>query len=146
HRMAEIVKEDAKFTCERLTVREAVSRYKEINNAYKVEILENDIEGDEVTFYHQSTFEDLCSGPHIPSTGIVKAFKLIATSGAYWRGDEHKTMLQRIYGVSYPKKAMLDEYLQRIEEAKKRDHRLLGKQLELFTINEEVGPGLVLWL
>lgn len=146
HRMAEIIKEDAEFTCERLTVREAVSRYKELANEYKVEILENDIEGEEVTFYHQSRFQDLCRGPHIPRTGLVKAFKLTATSGAYWRGDEHKTMLQRIYGVSYPKKAMLDDYLLRMEEAKKRDHRLLGKQLELFTISEEVGPGLVLWL
>ena len=145
-RMQEIIREDAEFRCERMTTREAVSRYKDLGNPYKVEILENDIEDDEVTFYHHSRFEDLCRGPHIPSTGIVKAFKLTATSGAYWRGDEHNRMLQRIYGVSYPKQAMLDEYLLRIEEAKKRDHRVLGKQLELYTISEEVGPGLVLWL
>ncbi len=99
-----------------------------------------------MTFYYQSGFEDLCRGPHIPRTGIVKAFKLTATSGAYWRGDEKRQMLQRIYGVSFPKKAMLDEYLVRMEEAKKRDHRVLGKQLELFHTSEEVGAGLILWL
>ena len=145
-RMAEIIKEDAPYRCEVVSREEALKRYREMNADYKVEILEEDIEDDTVSFYHHSRFQDLCRGPHIPRTGIVRAFKLTATSGAYWRGDETKRMLQRIYGVSYPKKSMLDDYLHRMEEAKKRDHRMLGKQLELFTINDEVGAGLVLWL
>ncbi|MFZ5979593.1 MAG: threonine--tRNA ligase [Candidatus Zixiibacteriota bacterium] len=144
-KMAEIIAEDAPFACEVKPRREAIEFYKKLDAEYKVELLETMVD-DTVTFYHDSRFVDLCRGPHIPRTGIVKAFKLIATSGAYWRGDEKNKMLQRIYGVSYPKKAMLDEYLTRLEEAKKRDHRLLGKQLELFTISEDVGAGLVLWL
>ncbi|MDX9858183.1 MAG: threonine--tRNA ligase [candidate division Zixibacteria bacterium] len=145
-RMAEIIAQDAPFRCEVVTRADLIAHYRTMGEQYKVEILEEDIQDDTVTVYKHSTFEDLCRGPHIPSTGIVKAFKLTASSGAYWRGDERRTMLQRIYGVSYPKKAMLDEYLTRIEEAKKRDHRLIGKQQELFTISDEVGPGLVLWL
>ncbi|HDL01436.1 MAG TPA: threonine--tRNA ligase, partial [candidate division Zixibacteria bacterium] len=109
-----------------------------------VEILEG-LEDDTVSFYYQSRFEDLCRGPHIPNTGYIKAFKLTASSGAYWRGDENRQMLQRIYGVSYPKKAMLEEYLTRMEEAKRRDHRVIGKQQELYTISERVGAGLILW-
>ena len=143
-RMAEIVKEDASFSCQVMKRDDAIKYYQQRENVYKVEILEG-IDDDTVTFYNQSSFDDLCRGPHIPRTGIVKAFKLTASSGAYWRGDEHNVMLQRIYGISFPKKEMLDEYLDRLEEAKRRDHRLLGKQLELFTISEEVGPGLVLW-
>jgi threonyl-tRNA synthetase len=144
-RMAEIIKEDAPFSREVKNRREAIDYYRSKGDVYKVEILE-EIEDDTVTLYYHSRFEDLCRGPHIPRTGIIKAFKLIAASGAYWRGDENKPMLQRIYGVSYPKKAMLDDYLRRMEEARKRDHRVLGKQLELYTISDEVGPGLVLWL
>ncbi|MEW5994714.1 MAG: threonine--tRNA ligase, partial [Candidatus Zixiibacteriota bacterium] len=125
--------------------RRSIDYYRAKGDKYKVELLE-EIEDDTVTFYYHSRFEDLCRGPHIPRTGMVKAFKLTASSGAYWRGDERNPMLQRIYGVSYPKKAMLDDYLQRMEEAKKRDHRVLGKQLELYTIADEVGPGLVLWM
>ncbi|MBD3403624.1 threonine--tRNA ligase [candidate division GN15 bacterium] len=145
-RMAEIVKEDAAFRCEVFTRQDLIEHYRQKGEDYKIEILEEDIDDDEVTVYKHSGFEDLCRGPHIPSTGMVKAFKLTASSGAYWRGDEHRQMLQRIYGVSYPKKSMLEDYLHRMEEAKKRDHRMLGKQLELFTIAEEVGPGLVMWL
>ncbi|MBD3258117.1 threonine--tRNA ligase, partial [candidate division GN15 bacterium] len=144
-RMAEIIKEDAEFTCKHMSRQEALEYYNQQDAPYKVELLQ-DMEDDTVSFYYQSRFEDLCRGPHIPRTGIVKAFKLTTSSGAYWRGDEHKQMLQRIYGVSYPKKAMLDDYLHRMEEAKKRDHRVLGKQLELFTISEDVGAGLVMWL
>jgi len=144
-RMAEIIKEDAPFSFQVKDRREAIEYYRSLGNAYKAEILEG-IEEDSVTFYQNSRFEDLCRGPHVPRTGMIKAFKLTATSGAYWRGDENRPMLQRIYGVSYPKKAMLDDYLRRMEEAKKRDHRVLGKQLELFTISEEVGAGLILWL
>ena len=105
-----------------------------------------DLEDDEVSFYYHSRFEDLCRGPHISRTGLIKAYKLTATSGAYWRGDEKRTMLQRIYGVSYPKKSMLEDYIKRMEEAKKRDHRVIGKKLELYTISDSVGAGLVLWL
>ncbi|MBI5265931.1 MAG: threonine--tRNA ligase [candidate division Zixibacteria bacterium] len=144
-KMAEIVAEDAPFRCEVKKRSDAIAHYSGKNAIYKVELL-NEIPDDTVTMYYQSRFEDLCRGPHIPRTGIIKAFKLIATSGSYWRGDEKNKMLQRIYGVSYPKKAQLDEYLTRIEEAKKRDHRLIGKQLELFTITEEVGAGLIMWL
>lgn len=143
-RMQEIINEKASFSCEEKSKEQAIAEYKALGELYKVELLEG-FEDDTVTFYSQSRFFDLCRGPHIPNTGIIKAFKLIATSGAYWRGDEKRQMLQRIYGVSYPKKAMLEDYLYRMEEAKKRDHRVLGKQLELFSINEEVGAGLVLW-
>lgn len=144
-KMKEIIDEDAPFSREVKTRKEAIDYYRSKGANYKVEMLE-DMEGDEVTFYYHSRFEDLCRGPHIPRTGLIKAFKLTSTSGAYWRGDEKRTMLQRIYGVSYPKKSMLDDYLKRLEEAKKRDHRLLGKQLELYTFSDMVGPGLVLWL
>ncbi len=143
-KMAEIIGEDAPFTCDRMKREEAIKFYEGRGEPYKIELLEG-FEDDTVSFYYQSRFVDLCRGPHIPRTGIIKAFKLIATSGAYWRGDEHRQMLQRIYGVSYPKKAMLDDYLHRLEEAKKRDHRVLGKQLELYSISDEIGAGLVLW-
>ena len=143
-KMEEIVSEKAEFRCEVKPRKEAIEYYKLKDAEYKVEILE-EIEDDTVTFYYQSRFEDLCRGPHIPNTGIVKAFKLTATSGAYWRGDEKNIMLQRIYGVSYPKKQMLEDYIHRIEEAKKRDHRVIGKQLELFSISENVGAGMILW-
>jgi len=144
-RMAAIVKENAPFTCQTKDRKEAIEYYRSQGNMYKAEILE-EIEDETVTFYKHSHFEDLCRGPHLPRTGMVKAFKLVSTSGAYWRGDESRPMLQRIYGVSYPKKAMLDDYLHRMEEAKKRDHRVLGKQLELYTISDDVGAGLILWL
>ena len=144
-RMAEIVAEDAQFRCDHVKRSEAIKHYRDKGEPYKVELLE-DLPDDTVSMYYHSNFQDLCRGPHIPSTGHVKAFKLIASSGAYWRGDEKNAMLQRIYGIAYPKKTMLDEYLQRLEEAKKRDHRVLGKQLELFHISEEVGAGLIMWM
>lgn len=143
--MARIIKENAVFRREEKSREEAMEYYRSQGADYKVELLEG-FEDDTVSFYYQSRFEDLCRGPHIPHTGIIKAFKLTATSGAYWRGDENNTMLQRIYGVSYPKKSMLEDYLHRLEEAKKRDHRVVGKQLELFHVSEEVGAGLILWL
>ncbi len=121
--MAKIVAEDAPFRCEVKNRRKRSTTIKNREAVYKVELLEG-IADDTVTFYYQSTFEDLCRGPHIPRTGIVKAFKLTATSGAYWRGDEKNKMLQRIYGISFPKKQLLEEYLKRLEEAKKRDHRV----------------------
>ncbi len=144
-KMAEIIAENATFRYEVMDRQKAIEHYSKLDANYKVELLEG-FEDDTVTVYYHSRFEDICRGPHIPRTGIIKAFKLTATSGAYWRGDERNKMLQRIYGVSYPKKGMLDEYLERLEEAKKRDHRILGKQLELFHISEEVGAGLVMWL
>jgi len=144
-RMAEIVAEDVPFRCDFKDRRWAIEHYRQKGEVYKVELLQDLPDGD-VTFYYHSSFEDLCRGPHIPRTGVVKAFKLVASSGAYWRGDETKPMLQRIYGVAYPKKAMLDEYLHRMEEAKRRDHRVIGKQLELFHISDEVGAGLIMWM
>ncbi|UCC43554.1 MAG: threonine--tRNA ligase [Candidatus Zixiibacteriota bacterium] len=144
-KMAEIIAEDAEFKCEHKPRQEAIDFYKKQKEDYKIELLE-EMEDNTVSFYYHSRFVDLCRGPHIPRTGIIKAFKLIASSGAYWRGDENRQMLQRIYGISYPKKGMLDDYLHRLEEAKKRDHRLLGKQLELFTVSEEAGAGLIMWM
>ncbi|HWR82329.1 MAG TPA: threonine--tRNA ligase [Candidatus Deferrimicrobium sp.] len=144
-RMAEIIAEDAPFIRRTRRRDDAIKQYQSTADVYKVEILEG-IEEETVTQYSHSRFEDLCRGPHLPRTGLIKAFKLLSSSGAYWRGDEKRAMLQRIYGVSYPKQSMLDDYLRRMEEAKRRDHRLLGKQLELYHISEEVGAGLVLWL
>jgi threonyl-tRNA synthetase len=111
---------------------------------YKIELLD-EFEGDVFSCYQQGDFVDLCVGPHVHSTGRIKAIKLLRVAGAYWRGDEHKQMLQRIYGTSWPSDEMLQQYLHKLEEARKRDHRVLGRQLELFSINEMVGPGLVLW-
>ena len=111
---------------------------------YKVELL-NEFEGDVFSCYQQGDFIDLCIGPHVHSTGCINAIKLLKVAGAYWRGDEHKQMLQRIYGTSWPSEEMLQQYLHKQEEARKRDHRILGRQLDLFSINEMVGPGLVLW-
>ncbi|MGD8921985.1 MAG: threonine--tRNA ligase [Candidatus Zixiibacteriota bacterium] len=144
-RMSEIIAEDAPFHCEYMPRREAIEHFTKRNEPYKVEMLE-EFTDETVSLYYHSRFEDLCRGPHIPRTGIIKAFKLISSSGAYWRGDENKQMLQRIYGVSYPKKSMLDDFLHRLEEAKKRDHRVLGKQLELYVISDDVGAGLVMWM
>ncbi len=143
-KMSEIIAEKAEFTFSTKSRSEAIEYYKAKDAEYKVEILEG-LEDDTVSFYYQSRFEDLCRGPHILHTGLIKAFKLTASSGAYWRGDENRKMLQRIYGVSYPKKNMLDDYLHRMEEAKRRDHRVIGKQQELYTISERVGAGMILW-
>ena len=145
-RMQEIISEKALFERVEISRAEILEKYRKNDDRYKVELLEEDILDDTVTYYQHSTFTDLCRVPHLPHTGMIKAFKLTASSGAYWRGDERNTMLQRIYGVSYPKKSMLDDYLYRLEEAKKRDHRMLGKQLELFHISNDVGAGLVLWM
>ncbi|RAV27675.1 threonine--tRNA ligase [Sinomicrobium soli] len=124
---------------------EALDYYKKQGNEYKVELIEN-LEDGTITFCDHDTFTDLCRGGHIPNTGIIKAVKLLNTAGAYWRGDEHKTQLTRIYGISFPKQKELNEYLQLLEEAKKRDHRKLGKELELFAFSQKVGQGLPLWL
>ncbi|MCJ7758428.1 MAG: threonine--tRNA ligase, partial [Gillisia sp.] len=119
--------------------------YKDQNNPFKVELIEN-LEDGTITFCDHDTFTDLCRGGHIPNTGIIKAVKLMSASGSYWRGDEKKPQLTRIYGTSFPKQKELKEYLELLEEAKKRDHRKLGKELELFTFSKKVGLGLPLWL
>ncbi|WP_396634981.1 threonine--tRNA ligase [Maribacter sp. R86514] len=124
---------------------EALEFYKNQGNEYKVELIEN-LEDGTITFCDHDTFTDLCRGGHIPNTGIVKAIKVLSVAGAYWRGDENKTQLTRIYGISFPKQKELTQYLELLEEAKKRDHRKLGKELELFTFSRKVGQGLPLWL
>ncbi len=143
--MARIVEEDHSFERMELSKEEAYRLFKDLGETYKLEILD-EIEDDTVSLYKTGDFVDLCRGPHIPSTGYVKAFKLTSVAGAYWRGDERNKMLQRIYGVSFPTSKQLRSYLNFLEEAKKRDHRKLGKELKLFLIEEEVGPGLVIWL
>ncbi len=142
-KMREIVKKNNLFIREELSNEEAANLFKQRNEPYKVEHIEE--LDDSTSIYREGDFVDLCSGPHLPSTGLVKHFKLIAISGAYWKGDENNPMLQRIYGISFPKKSQLDEFLLKLEEAKKRDHRRLGKELDLFSINDECGAGLILW-
>ena len=124
---------------------EALETFKAKGDQYKVELIEA-LEDGTISFYSNGAFTDLCRGPHLPNTGYIKAIKLTSIAGAYWRGDEKNKMLTRIYGVSFPKKSMLDEHLAMLEEAKKRDHRKLGKELELFTFSQRVGQGLPLWL
>ena len=143
-KMKELVKRNIPFEREELTKQDALALFRKLNEDYKLELIE-EVEADRVSVYRQAGFVDLCRGPHVPSTARIKAFKLISTAGAYWRGDERNPMLQRIYGTAFPTAEELNEYLKRLEEAKKRDHRRLGKELKLFSINEEIGPGLVLW-
>jgi len=138
--MKKIIKEDLELERFTLPRDEAISFMKEKGEPYKVELIEDLPEGEEISFYKQGDFTDLCAGPHVMRTGNIKAVKLLTTSGAYWRGNEKNKMLQRIYGISYPKASELEEYLNMLEEAKKRDHKKLGKELELFMIAGE-GPG-----
>jgi threonyl-tRNA synthetase len=140
--MKKIIKSNYKIEQKMISKEEAKEIFKD--NKFKLELI-NEIEDDSVSIYKQNEFVDLCKGPHLISTGKVKAFKLLSVSSSYWRGDEGRESLQRIYGISYPDKNKLDEYLHRYEEAKKRDHRILGKNLDLFKIYEDTGPGLVLW-
>ncbi|MFY7669554.1 threonine--tRNA ligase [Tenacibaculum sp. MEBiC06402] len=141
----ERAREKAEFKMRSVSKADALSYYKEENNKYKVELIEGLEDGD-ITFCDHSNFTDLCRGGHIPNTGIIKAVKIMNVAGAYWRGDEKNDQLTRIYGISFPKQKMLTEYLELLEEAKKRDHRKLGKELELFTFSQKVGQGLPLWL
>ncbi|MBQ8299397.1 MAG: threonine--tRNA ligase [Clostridia bacterium] len=143
--MANICKENLMLERFTLPKDEAVALMEKLEEPYKVELINDLPEGEEISFYKQGDYTDLCAGPHIASTGNVKAFKLLSSSGAYWRGNEKNKMLQRIYGISYPKKSQLDEYLNMLEEAKKRDHRKLGAELDLFTFMEE-GPGFPFFL
>lgn len=144
-KMMEIAKSKQEFQRKEISKKEALKLYKEKGDEYKVELI-NDLEDGQITLYESGTFIDLCRGPHIPHTGFIKAIKLLNVAGAYWRGDENNKMLTRIYGITFPKKKELNEYLEMLEEAKKRDHRKLGKELELFTFSQSVGQGLPLWL
>ena len=145
--MRKIVKEGYSLEYREMNKKDAIKYYEDLGEIYKVEILKDlgdDVE--KVSFYKQGEFEDLCKGPHIPTIKPIKAIKLLSVSGAYWRGNEKNKMLQRIYGVSFPKKSMLDEYLDKLKEAKERDHRKIGKEQELFMTHELVGSGLPIFL
>ena len=144
-RMIEIAREKHKFKLRSISKKSALKYYSSIKNQYKVELIEN-LEDGEITFCDHDNFTDLCRGGHIPHTGHIKAVKLTSVAGAYWRADQNNKQLTRVYGISFPKQKELTEYLNLIEEAKKRDHRKLGKELELFTFSNKVGQGLPLWL
>jgi threonyl-tRNA synthetase len=143
-KMEEIVQEDLPFTRTEIPREQAVERFKREGEYYKVELLE-EMESDTVSLYSQGAFTDLCRGPHIPSTGRIKAFQLTKTAGAYWRGDEKRPMLSRIYGVAFADRKALKKHLQQLEEARKRDHVRLGKELGIFSTHEEIGAGMVVW-
>jgi threonyl-tRNA synthetase len=145
-RMRKIVAQDLPLVQSEMERADARAYVAEHDQPYKVELIDDLPEGERITFYTQGSFTDLCRGPHVPSTGKIGAFKLDKIAGAYWRGDEKRPMLQRIYGVLYPTREELDAYFERMEEAKKRDHRVLGKQLGLFTFSEDIGPGIPLFL
>ncbi len=144
-KMLELAKEDSHFKREEVSKSEALEFFKKAGDQYKLEIISELDDAQTISLYHEGDFTDLCTGPHIPSTNRIKYVKLINISGSYWRGDEKRQSLQRIYGVSFPKKKMLEEHLALLEEAKKRDHRKLGRELKLFSIEEESGPGLIYW-
>jgi len=144
-KMMEIVQAKEVIIRKEVTKAEALATYTKKGDPYKVELI-SDLEDGTITFYSQGNFTDLCRGPHLPDTSYIKSFKLLSIAGAYWRGNEKNKQLTRIYGISFPKKTLLDEYLAMLEEAKKRDHRKIGKELELFTFSQKVGQGLPLWL
>ena len=144
--MKKIIKEDLPIERFSLPREDAIKLMKEMDEPYKVELIEELPEGEEISFYKQGEFTDLCAGPHLMSTGKVKAIKILSTSGAYWRGNENNKMLQRIYGISFPKASQVEEYMQKLEEAKQRDHRKIGKELELFMTHPLVGSGLPMYL
>lgn len=145
NKMLELARTKNKFSRREVPKAEAIAYFKEKGDPYKLDLIEG-LEDGKITFYQQGNFIDLCRGPHIPDTGIIKAAKITNIAGAYWRGDEKNAQLTRIYGITFPKQKELAEYLQMLEEAKKRDHRKLGKELELFAFSEKVGMGLPLWL
>ncbi|MFC0263286.1 threonine--tRNA ligase [Fontibacter flavus] len=144
-KMMELAKQKNDYIRKDVSKKDAVAYFKEKGDEYKLDLLDG-LEDGTITFYEQGNFVDLCRGPHIPNTGFIKAAKLLNIAGAYWRGDEKNKMLTRIYGITFPKAKELQEYLHMLEEAKKRDHRKLGRELELFTFSEKVGMGLPLWL
>lgn len=144
-KMVELAKQNSAFVRSEVSKADAIDYFTKKGDPYKLELIEGLTDGS-ITFYQQGNFVDLCRGPHIQNTSPIKAVKLLSVAGAYWRGDEKNKMLKRIYGITFPKQKELDEYLFLLEEAKKRDHRKLGKELELFTFSEKVGMGLPLWL
>lgn len=143
-KMRELAKSNLAITRQVLSKEEAVRLFRDMGEDYKVELIE-DLDAESVSLYHQGDFVDLCRGPHLPSTSFCKAFRLTSIAGAYWRGDENRKMLQRIYGTAFADKKELDDYLARLEEAKRRDHRKIGRELDLFSFSDEVGAGLVIW-
>lgn len=143
-KMAKIIKKDNPFIRKTISKKDAIELFKKMGEDYKVELLTG-IADEDVSIYEEGAFVDLCRGPHAPSTGDIKVFKLLSIAGAYWRGDENNKMLQRIYGTSFSDEKDLKNYLDFLEEVKKRDHRKLGRELDLFSISEEIGPGLILW-
>lgn len=144
-KMKELAKKKQQYTRTEVPKEEALKRFSEKGDEYKVELIQ-DLEDGNITFYQTGDFTDLCRGPHIPHTGVIKAIKLLSIAGAYWRGDENRKQLTRIYGITFPKNKELTEYLEMLEEAKKRDHRKLGKELDIFTFSQKVGMGLPLWM
>ena len=144
-KMLELARQKEEFCRINVSKQEALEHFGALNEIYKVELI-NDLEEGKITYYRQGSFTDLCRGPHLPDTSYIKAIKLTSLAGAYWRGDEHNKMLTRIYGITFPKQKMLEEWLVLMEEAKQRDHRKIGKEMELFTFSQAVGAGLPLWL
>lgn len=143
--MNELAKKASEYVRKEMPKAEAIAYFTEKNDPYKLDLLEN-LEDGSITFYTQGNFTDLCRGPHIPNTNLIKAIKLTNIAGAYWKGNEKNKQLTRVYGITFPKQKELDEYLVLLEEAKKRDHRKLGKELGIYTMDDDVGPGLILWL
>ena len=144
-KMLELARQKEEYRRINVSKQEALEHFNSINETYKVELI-NDLEDGKITYYRQGSFTDLCRGPHLPDTSYIKAIKLTGLAGAYWRGNEHNKMLTRIYGITFPKQKMLDEWLVLMEEAKQRDHRKIGKEMELFMFSQAVGSGLPMWL
>lgn len=144
-KMAELAKQANRYERKEVSKADAIKFFEEKEDPYKLDLIK-DLEDGQITFYTQGNFTDLCRGPHIPDTSHIKAIKLMNIAGAYWRGDESKKQLTRIYGITFPKKSQLEEYITMMEEAKKRDHRKIGKEMEIFTFDDDVGPGLPLWM
>ncbi len=144
-KMMELAKRNEEYCRIDVSKQEALNHFSSLNETYKVELI-NDLEDGTITYYRQGDFTDLCRGPHLPNTSYIKAIKLTSVAGAYWRGDEHNKMLTRIYGITFPKQKMLEEWVAMMEEAKKRDHRKIGKEMELFMFSQAVGSGLPMWL
>ncbi|HVF96067.1 MAG TPA: TGS domain-containing protein, partial [Flavisolibacter sp.] len=144
-KMAELAKANSAYIRKPISKTDAVAYFTEKGDEYKLDLLQNLDDGN-ITLYTQGGFTDLCRGPHIPATGVIKAIKLTNIAGAYWKGDERNKQLTRIYGVTFPSAKQLDEYLALLEEAKKRDHRKLGRELSIYTMDDDVGQGLIMWL
>jgi threonyl-tRNA synthetase len=144
-KMLELARQENAYVRKEVSKAEALEYFTQKGDPYKLELIQDLTDG-EITFYEQGNFTDLCRGPHLPNTGFIKAVKLLNLAGAYWRGDEKNKQLTRIYGITFPKKSELDAHMLMLEEAKKRDHRLLGKELEIFAFDDDIGPGLPLWL